>query len=59
VYRAAVDRGGVAAMSDPWRKRCPKGHASIVVHNARQSFRCRSCERTYDRAPLDATEVPL
>lgn len=40
---------------NPWRQRCPKGHASLQVHSS--SYRCRSCERVYDGRPYDESDV--
>ena len=44
-------------MRDPWRKRCPEGHASLTIHNDRQSFRCEACGKTYDHPPVDAAKA--
>lgn len=41
-------------MSDPWRERCPEGHAAVEHHTA--TFYCSACGKTYPGEPLDATE---
>ena len=39
-------------MGEPWRYRCPEGHANII--NRSETYRCRSCEETYIGDPLAA-----
>jgi hypothetical protein len=42
---------------DPWRRRCPRGHASLVTHIDKDSYRCQACEQTYDGEPIDAANA--
>lgn len=42
-------------MAEPWRYRCPKGHASIT--HRKQGFECESCGGRYRGDPVDAKEV--
>lgn len=46
-------------MSDPWRKRCPEGHADII--NRTYGYQCGSCERAFVGEPHDAaaTDFPV
>jgi len=46
-------------MTDPWRLRCPKGHASVTVYS--DTYLCEACDETYDGEPFDAkrTEFPV
>jgi len=41
-------------MSEPWRRRCPEGHTSIVTRPSKSTYRCRSCGKTYSGEPVDA-----
>ena len=47
-------------MSEPWRYRCPKGHACIST-NETGGYRCASCGERYAGRPYDAakTEFPV
>jgi hypothetical protein len=40
-------------MPEPWRYRCPEGHASISTRQ-NGTYRCQSCETTYRGDPVDA-----
>lgn len=42
-------------MTDPWRLRCPQGHAAIEVYQSRHY--CESCGNWYDGTPHDAKHV--
>ena len=55
-------------MSEPWRYRCPKGHASISGWATRSErrdstkrYRCSACRAVYEGDPYDAavTEFPV
>ena len=47
----------VATAAEPWRLRCPQGHASLQ-HRARDDgFYCKRCGRSYGHSPIDAAAV--
>jgi len=37
---------------EPWRYRCPEGHAA-VVRRTTGGYRCQTCQAEYDGAPVD------
>lgn len=45
-------------MGDPWRMRCPRGHASISdSRGVDGSYRCPACGRRWSHGPYDAAAV--
>ena len=44
-------------MTDPWRWRCPKGHASLETAREKDGYRCKSCGERYHGSPHDAAET--
>jgi len=43
-------------MPDPWRRRCPEGHTSIVTRPSKSTYRCHSCEQVYRGEPVDVKD---
>lgn len=50
---------GIATTDNPWRQRCPQGHASVTHFS--DTYHCNACGRTYEGDPYDAkrTEFPV
>ena len=44
-------------MSEPWRLRCPEGHASLRHPHTKDGYYCERCRRLYDGEPVDAKAV--
>ena len=46
-------------MTDPWRNRCPQGHASVTIYA--ESYKCGTCGEHYAGEPYDPkhTEFPV
>jgi len=42
-------------MGEPWTKRCPEGHSTIIKRE--YGYWCESCDRRYAGKPVDAREV--
>lgn len=42
-------------VTDPWRLRCPKGHATIEI--GKSGYRCESCGGRYHGEPYDASKT--
>jgi len=42
-------------MTEPWRLRCPEGHADLSMNN--DYYRCDTCGLTYEGEPFDAAET--
>ena len=42
-------------MRDPWRLRCPEGHASVEMFS--DSYRCGACGEMYAGEPYDAKDA--
>ena len=49
--------GEVRAMTDPWRLRCPEGHASLRHPHTKDGYYCERCRRLYEGEPIDAKAV--
>jgi len=50
-----MSSGTGSAAADPWRRRCPKGHANISSRT--DGHYCDSCKQYYATDPVDAAAV--
>jgi len=44
-------------MTDPWRLRCPEGHADLRHPVSKDGYYCKRCEELYPGEPIDAKHV--
>lgn len=45
-------------MNDPWRYRCPEGHASIR-NRVGGGYWCKYCQKKYEGEPIDMKQADV